>query len=109
MLASAALYNQWIAANPSLAAGDLVSVQKERKLHPALGEISFTLRNRVIRCAGMAQALWHFDRAATRARALTGPARAQFDALIRETGGEKVMAISLARPIKRENSVLVVG
>jgi hypothetical protein len=109
LLANAEQCNAWIAANPSLKPGDLVSAQHERQLHPSLGEISFTLRGRTVRTAGAPQALWHFNKALTRARTLTGAAKAQFDALIQRTGGERVMAITLARPLKRENYVLVVG
>jgi glutathione S-transferase len=109
LLASAEQYNAWIAANPSPQAGDLVSAQRERQLHPTLGEISYLLRGRNIRSEGAPQALWHFDKALRRARALTGAAKAQFDELIRRTGGEGVMAITLARPLKREKYVLVVG
>jgi glutathione S-transferase len=109
LLANAEQYNAWIAASPSPKPGDLVSAQHERRLHPSLGEISFPLRGRTVRAAGAPQALWHVDKALTRARALTGAAKAQFEALIQRTGGERVMAITLARPLKRENYVLVVG
>jgi glutathione S-transferase len=109
LLANAEQYNAWIAANPSLKPGALVSAPRERQLHPSLGEISFTLRGRTIRSAGAVQALWHFDKALTHAQALTGAAKAQFDALVQRTGGERVIAITLARPLKRENYVLVAG
>jgi glutathione S-transferase len=109
LLANAERYNAWVAENPTLKSGDLVSTRRERQLHPSLGEISFTLRGRTLRAAGAPQVLWHFHKALTRARALTGAAKAQFDALIQRTGGERVMAITLARPLKRENYVLVVG
>ncbi|MFI5396257.1 MAG: glutathione S-transferase family protein [Candidatus Binatia bacterium] len=109
LLANSAQYNAWIAAHPSLKPGDLVAAQGERQLHPALGEISFTLCGRTIRAGGAPQALWHFNKTLARARALTGAAKARFDALIQRTGGERVMALTLARPLKRENYVLVVG
>lgn len=109
LLANAEQYNAWIDAHPALRAGDLASEQPRRQVHPSLGEITFTLRGRAVRAGGMPQALWHLDRALSLARALTGAARAQLDALERRTGGERVMAIALARPLRRENYVLVVG
>jgi len=109
LLANAERYNAWVAENPRLEAGDLVSMQRQRQLHPSLGEISYRLQGCSIHCASTPQALWHFDKAVQRARALTGVARTSFDALIKRTGGEQVMAIALARPIRRENCVLVVG
>lgn len=109
MLANAEQYTAWIAAHPSLQPGDLAAAQGERQVHPALGEISFPLCGRTIRAGGTPQALWHFSKVLTRARALTGAAKARFDALIQRTGGERVLALTLARPLKRENYVLVVG
>jgi glutathione S-transferase len=109
LLANAAVYNNWIAARPQPAAGTMVSATGERKVHPTLGPIEFTLRGAAIRCASMPQALWHFERAAARARALTGEAKSRFETLVGASGGEEAMAIRLARPIVRENNVLVVG
>jgi len=58
---------------------------------------------------GTRQTLWHFDKVLSRARAPSGAAKARFDALVQGTGGESVMALTLARPLKRENYVLVVA
>ena len=87
----------------------LIVPSLERQLHPSLRGVSYTLRGRTIRCGSTPQALWHFDKAVQRARALSGVARGRFEALVKRTGGERVMAISLARPLRRENYVLVVG
>jgi glutathione S-transferase len=102
-------YNGWIAQNPPVAPGAIVSVTGERTLHPNVGAIRFELRGTPVTCAGAVQALWHFGQAAAYARTLTGDARAQFDALVRRAGGEQVMGIALARPLERENCVLVVA
>ena len=40
---------------------------------------------------------------------LTGEARSRFDALVGRAGGERVMAIRLARPMLRQDCVLVAG
>jgi hypothetical protein len=109
LLANADEYNAWVKGNPSLKPGDLVSAGGDRRLHPALGDISYALGRQNIRSAAAPQTLWHFDKALRRARALSGAARAQFDALVQRTGGGRAMAITLARPLKRENYVLVVG
>jgi hypothetical protein len=109
LLANAERYNAWVAENPTLKSGDLVSVPPERQLHPSVGEVSYTLRGRTIRCNSTPQSLWHFDKALQRVRALRGVARERFEALVKRTGGKQVMAISLARPLRREDYVLVVG
>ena len=40
---------------------------------------------------------------------LAGDARARLDALVSRTGGTDMMAISLVRPIKREDNVMMLG
>jgi glutathione S-transferase len=102
-------YNDWIAQHPSLERGAIVSAGGERALHPNVGTIRFDLRGMPVTCAAAVHALWHFDRAAASARTVTGEARARLDALVRRTGGERTMALTLARPLGRENFVVVVA
>ena len=107
--ANATCYAAWLESDPSLTAGTPVTVTKDRKIHPTLGPIEYSWRGRTLQRASSPQTLWHFDRAAAVARGLTGDAHARFDALLARTGGEQVMAIQLARPMKRRNYVLVLA
>ena len=109
LFANADNYNAWVKGNPSLKPGDLVSAGGDRRVHPSLGNISYVLGRQNLQSVAAPQALWHFDKALRRARALSGVAGKQFDALVQRTGGGGLMAITLARPLKRENYVLVVG
>ena len=109
LLANASFYNDWVTSNPDLPAGHLVSAGGERKVHPTLGFIDYTWRGCAIHRASAPQGLWHFDRAAAHARSLAGEAGSRFEALLQRTGGERVMAIRLARSIRRENYVLVLA
>jgi len=109
LLAAAAHFNSWVVDNPELPSGYIASLSQDRKVHPSLGEITYQLRGCTIKRTCAPQTLWHFDKAAAYARALNGEARTQFDALVRRTGGEQVMAITLARPLKRENYVVVLA
>ena len=109
LIATAQRYNGWIGQNPSLERGAIVSASGERMLHPSVGTIRFELRGTSMACAGRVHGLWHFGKAASCASALTGDARTRLDALLRRTGGQHVMELKLARPIERENFVLVVG
>jgi len=109
LLANAAFYNAWVRSNPGRPAGHLVSATGERKTHPTLGFIEYEQRGCRIHRNSAPHGLWHFDRAAAHARSLQGEARARFSALVQRTGGAQVMAIELARPLKRENYVLVLG
>jgi glutathione S-transferase len=109
LLADAAYYNAWVESNPGLPAGHLVSATGERRVHPTLGFLEYPWRGCTVRRASAPHGLWHFDRAASHARALDGDARARFAALVQRTGGAQAMSIELARPLKRENCVLVLG
>jgi hypothetical protein len=109
LLANAAFFNAWVADNPLLPAGHLVSAGGERRVHPTLGFIDYPWRGCTVHRASAPHGLWHFDKAAAHARALSGEPRRRFDALVKRTGGEQVMAIELARPMKREDYVLVLA
>ncbi len=109
LVADARAYAGWVAANPGMASGTLVSLSGERSVHPSIGPLEYQWRGCTIRRSTSPHGLWHFDKAATYARALTGEAARRFDALVRRTGGEEVMAIRLARPMMRSDYVLVLA
>jgi glutathione S-transferase len=109
LLADAARYNAWVEADPSMPSGRMVSATGERKIHPSIGPIEYRWRGMTINRASSPHGLWHFDKAAAVARSLEGPARSRFDSLVGRTGGEHVMDIQLARPMKREDYVLVLA
>jgi hypothetical protein len=109
LLANAVHYNAWVDGHRDLPAGHLVSVSGERKVHPTLGFLEYEWRGCRMRRASSPHGLWHFDKAASHARRLDGEALARFQALVRQTGGEQVMAIRLARPLRREHYALVLG
>lgn len=109
LLAIAEQYTAWVHARTSLKPGAIVSATGDRALHASIGDIRFEFRGSVLTCTAKIHALWHFDQAAAQARTLKGAAKTLFDSLIRRTGGERVMAITLARPLKRENFVVIVG
>lgn len=109
LLADAAAYDGWLAGNPQLPAGSLVSVTGERNVHPSIGPLAYEWRGCTMHRSTSPHGLWHFDKAAAFARALTGQAAERFDALVRRTGGERVMAIHLARRMTRKDYVLVLA
>jgi glutathione S-transferase len=109
LIAYASRYNEWVKSNPSLPAAHLASLSGDRRVHPSLGEVSYRLRGTTIRRQCAAQALWHFEKAAALARGFTGNTRRRFEEMLRQTGGEDVMGLSLARPLRREDNLLVVG
>ncbi len=109
LTASAAHYNEWVAATPDLPSGHLASASGEREVHPSVGPMSYRLRGVTVNRECWPQMLWHFDRAAACARELRGDALERWKALLERTGGERVMALELARPLLRADNVLVLA
>lgn len=107
--AEAEFVNAWLKTQPALPPGAVASVDGERAVHPVLGEVSYAWRGVDVPKACMPQGLWHFERAASRARGLDGEARARLMALLERLGGDGLMDIRLDRPLVRTNGVLVFG
>jgi glutathione S-transferase len=107
LIATMAQYNQWIASNPELPSGHLASISSERQVHPNVGTIEYDLRGVTVNRECWPHTLWHFDRAAASARGLKDEALHRWAALLARTGGAQVMALQLARPLRREDNVLV--
>jgi glutathione S-transferase len=99
-------FNEWIATEPSLPPGHLVSGSGERRVHPSLGEVTYELRGRTFRRQCAVQAVWHFEQAAARARALKGAAADRWRDLLEATGGTAMMGLHPARGMRRSRSVL---
>ena len=109
LTAATAHYNAWVDASPGMPGGQLVSQSGERAVHPSLGQISYEWRGVTVRRSCSPQSLWHFHRAASCARALEGDAGERWRALVTRTGGDQVMALALARPMRRKDDVLVLA
>ncbi len=107
LVAAAAAYNSWIMANPEMPTGTPPTLMPEAKVHPSLGTITYRFRNVEMRRDCAPQSLWHFDKAAAQIRALTGKDKSFLSAIVAQAGGTEAMAIDLARPMRRENNMLV--
>jgi len=105
--ADADFVNAWLKANPDVARGQLASADGQRRVHPALGEISYAWRDVTVKRASAPHGLWHFERCAKLARELEGDAKARFDALAQRLGGRAVMQIRTSRALEREDDALV--
>ena len=109
LLADLATYDAWLATDPAKLPGTLVSASGERKVHTSLGPMQYEWRDCIVQRASSPHGLWHFDKAAAYARALSGAAKSRFDALVQRTGGHRVMSIRLSRPMTRHDYVLVLS
>lgn len=78
----------------------------ERRVHPSLGEVTYELRGRTFRRQCAVQAVWHFEQAAARARALEGAAAEKWHELVEASGGSQTMALRSARGMRRRQNVL---
>ncbi|SER15196.1 Glutathione S-transferase [Solimonas aquatica] len=102
-------YQQWLQAEGGRAPGTVLNLDAQRRVHPTLGPIEYPLRGLRIRRNSAPQTLWHFEQAASLARALQGPARERFAALMARVGGTAAMQLQLPRAIVRRDHVLVLG
>jgi glutathione S-transferase len=107
--AHALRFNAWVGAHPDMPAGQLVCLDGKRRVHPTLGPIEYPLRGVTVKRASAPQTLWHFEKAAAQARALSGASCDRLDALLKRVGGEEAMSLRLARPIERRGYVLALG
>ncbi len=103
-LADAALFNTWCGDQP---AGTAVEVRGERKVHQTLGMVTAPLRGVPMTRASAPNGLWLLDKALAANAAMDGAAAERSQALIARTGGEAVMAIRLARGMRRDDYALV--
>lgn len=100
-------YNEWVSANQDLPDGHLVSLSDQRQVHPSLGSITYAYRGVEVTRQCFPHALWHFERVAAEARQLTGSAQVGWNTLMQRCGGVGTMQLTLDRPVKRLDNVLV--
>ena len=100
-------YNEWVSANQDLPDGHLVSLSDQRQVHPSLGSITYAYRGVEVTRQCFPHALWHFQRVAAEARHLTGSAQVGWNTLMQRCGGVATMQLTLNRPVKRLDNVLV--
>jgi len=109
LAADADCFDRWLAGLPDPAPGHMVSHNGVRQVHPHVGRISYTWRGVTMERGSQPHSLWHFARAQAAADALAGTAATRLADLLARTGGTTMMARRTARPIMRENNVLVLG
>jgi glutathione S-transferase len=103
LAASAEAYREWTRQHADRAAGSLVSEEIDQPT------IAVRLRGREQEAIANVHALWIFQRALDWYRGLDGAARASCDALMKECGGESLVAIELSRPLTRVHNRLALG
>src|ERR1700676_3928098 len=79
-------FNAWVDEQPDRPEGQIVNIDDKRRVHPTLGPITHELRGQIIERASAPQTLWHFEKAASMARALQGPARERLANLLAMLG-----------------------
>jgi glutathione S-transferase len=109
LAADAAQFGRWLGTLADPAPGTLVSHDGARQVHPHVGMIEYPWRGVTLRRASQPHSLWHFARAQALAADLDAAARTRLDALLQRTGGSATMALTTARPITRQDNVLVLA
>ena len=99
-------FNQWASAR---SAGDIVSIDGRRRVHPSVGEVSYLFHGVDMKRGSAPHAVWMFARSQELAKALPDAAQARFAALLGRTGGTYMFGLSIAARMGRQNNVLVLA
>ncbi len=105
--ADIASYQQWLDAHPQMQAGDLINANDKHMVHPTLGMVSYAWRGVQVHRASAVHGLWLFQAAQDAALAMSSDAGQNLAGLLKRTGGQEVMALSLPRAMERRNNLLV--
>lgn len=106
--ADMACYQQWLVVHPEINAGQQVHFNDSPVVHPTLGMVSYEWRGGQVRRASAVHGLWLFQNAQDATQAMPADATTSLSALLKRTGGQKVMNLRLPRPLTRLNNLLVV-
>lgn len=109
ILEDAACFERWLSRPDAAPSGTVISLNENRLVHPHVGMIEYNWRGITMRRASHIHSLWHLARALDAANAMQGDDAARLAALIEQTGGQSVMALTTSRRITRENNVLVLA
>ena len=106
-LASAKRYNEWVAQHHDRPRGAPIS--DEDRDQPTLGPIHVKLRGHDMTSASQIHSLWVLQRTQLWYRGLGTNAKRACDELALETGTERLLALTLDRPLARISNRLAVG
>ena len=106
--ASYECYNAWLEANPELPSGTHPNLGGEKKIHPVVGKIDCKLRGIAIERACFSNTLYMFDQALQNYRHMPASSRTELQALFERLGGDHLLLLKMARPMRRENNLLIV-
>jgi glutathione S-transferase len=99
-------FNQWASAR---SAGDIVSIDGRRRVHPGVGEVSYSFHGVEMKRGSAPHAVWMFARSQELAKAMPDAAQARFAALLGRTGGVDMYNLTIAARLERRNNVLVLA
>jgi glutathione S-transferase len=99
-------FNQWASAR---SAGDIVSIDGRRRVHPGVGEVSYPFHGVEMKRGSAPHAVWMFARSQDLAKAMPDAAQARFATLLGRTGGGDMYNLTIAARMERRNNVLVLA
>ncbi len=103
------IYKQWLDVDPEVKAGHVINVNDKPMVHPTLGAVSYTWRGVQVQRASAMHGLWMFQSAQDAKRAVPPDAQEMLKQLLKRTGGQELMDLTLPRPMTRMNNVLVLS
>jgi glutathione S-transferase len=107
LLADINIYRQWLDAHSDLKAEHQININDRPMVHPTLGAVSYTWRGAQVQRASAVHGLWMFQTAQEAMRDVSPYAQKKLMELLKRTGGQAVMDVTLPRAMTRLNNVLV--
>jgi hypothetical protein len=106
LVADVDCFNAW-AADKS--AGDIVSREGQRQVHPNIGPVSYPFHGIEMKRGSAPHAVWMFAGALDQANALEPAAAERFTRLLKSVGGEAAFGLAPVRRMERKDNVLVLA
>jgi hypothetical protein len=90
-------------------AGDVISIDGRRRVHPGVGEVSYSFHGVEMKRGSAPHAIWMFARSQDCAKAMPDAAKVRFAALLGRSGGTDMFNLSISARMERRNNVLVIA
>jgi hypothetical protein len=106
LIADVDCFNAW-AADKS--AGDIVSREGKRQVHPNIGPVSYPFHGVEMKRGSAPHAVWMFSGVLDQASAMDAATAERFARLLKTIGGETAFSLAPIRRMERKDNVLVLS
>ena len=106
LIADVDCFNAWAADR---SAGDIVSREGQRQVHPNIGPVSYPFHGIEMKRGSAPHAVWMFGGVLDQAKAMEAATAERFAQLLKTIGGETAFSLAPIRRMERRDNVLVLS